>query len=459
MLGLVVLSIVAALTAGISVKLILDRSGRASQITWKELAIGGAIITVIVAPLASSIGWSTAIGNVLSFKEYWNGWELEAVEEIVTCEVNGSCQYQYPCNCRMVCASSQGDDTCIRWEEECDDCPYFTFERDLYVRSTVGDLPIAWLAPEDYQTEQITTTLPSGFGPRDYITPQVWLDCRARVARGRPGPVTKRAFYDNYILASGGTILKQTSSMIDQYREAGLLPPIQDAIYNHYYADKVSFVGCQPEDDRAWQTALMYLNAALGSELQGDLHLVVLQDPSASINPDAYILALKAYWQDPDVWGDDCLSKNGLAVVIGTTDGETVAWARAQTGMPMGNEHLLVAIRSQLEGLPLTPERVIGTVRGEFYVPEGDNERGVRGTGESGALRRVLWGLDDAQTAYARVSMSGDEPDDLGGGFLYLNSDIQPKPGQKVAIVIGTFLACCAVWMAFVVIGERKKKP
>ncbi|MGD8967680.1 MAG: hypothetical protein PVI07_09250, partial [Anaerolineae bacterium] len=92
MLGLVVLSVAAALVAGVSVKLVLDRLPRASQITWGELSIGMAIISIIVAPLASWIGWSTAVANVLSFKEYWNGWELEAVEEIVTCEVNSPCR-------------------------------------------------------------------------------------------------------------------------------------------------------------------------------------------------------------------------------------------------------------------------------------------------------------------------------------------------------------------------------
>jgi hypothetical protein len=452
MLGLVVLSVAAALVAGVSVKLVLDRLPRASQITWGELSIGMAIISIIVAPLASWIGWSTAVANVLSFKEYWNGWELEAVEEIVTCEVNGPCKYEYECNCRMVCSSPLDDDDCITWKEECDDCPYFNFERNVYIRTTVGDRPIAWLAPEDYAAEQITSTLPFGFGSRDYVTPQFWLDCQTRVERGRPGPVTVRATYDNYILASGGTILRQHSSMIDQYLEAGLLPPIQHAVYNHYYADKASFVGYEAEDEAAWQTALMVLNAALGSDLQGDLHLVIVQDPTA------YILALKAYWQNPDVWGDNCLSKNGIAVVIGTTDGETADWARAQTGMPLGNEQLLVAIRNQLKGVALTPERVIGRVQGEFYVREEDGKRTVRGTGESGVLRRVLWGLDDPQTKFVRISMSGDDPKDLGGGFLYLDSEIQPKPGQRLAIVIVTFLLCCAVWLVFAVIGERKKK-
>lgn len=457
MLGLVVVSVAASLLAGVIVKLTLDWLPRPGQITWLELSIGMAIVSIIVAPLASLTGWSTAVHNVLSFKEYRNGWELEAVEEIVDCEVNGRCRYVYECKCRMVCASAVEDDDCVRWKEECDDCPYFNFERNLYIRTTVGDRPIAWLAPEDYESQQTTSELPFGLVSRDYRTPQFWLDCQRRLARARPGPVTIRAPYDNYILASGGTILKQHSGMVHQYQQAGLLPPIQHDLYNHYYADKVWFVGYEAEDEAAWQTALMLLNAALGSELQGDLHLVVLHDPTGSINPDAYILALKAYWQNPEVWGDNCLSKNGIVVAIGTNDGETVAWARAQTGMPVGNEHLLVAIRNQLMGIALTPDRVIGTVRGEVTVREGDGELTVRSSGESGVLRRVLWGLDDPQTSFGRISMSGGDPQDLGGGFLYLGGEIQPKPGQKLAIVIATFLLCCAVWLVFALIGKRKK--
>jgi hypothetical protein len=458
MLGLMILSVLAALIAGLSVKLALDRLRRPMQITWKELWIGMAIVSVAVAPLACWAGWSMARANVLSFEEYRNGWELEAVEEIVPCEVNGRCRYVYECHCRDVCRSRDADGDCTHWDEECDECPYFNFERNVYIRTTLGDFPIAWLAPEAYLVERKTSGMPPGFGPDDYTVPQFWLDCQARVESGRPGPVTKRTRYDNYILASDRTILKQHSGMIDHYWEARLLPPIQFATYDHYHADKVSFVGQRAEDERAWQTALSYLNAALGCELRGDLHLVILRDPDGVVDPDAYALALKAHWQNPDVWGDDCLGHNGIVVVLGTADGETVAWARAQTGMPLGNEHLMVAIRNELPGAPLTPESVIGPVRGAFYTRESDGELTVRGTGESGALRRILWGLDDPQTRFVRVSMTANDPDDVGGGFLYLDSEIQPKAGQKLAIVMVTFLLTSMVWVVAAFAGEKRRR-
>jgi hypothetical protein len=202
----------------------------------------------------------------------------------------------------------------------------------------------------------------------------------------------------------------------------------------------------------------MYFNAALWSELQGDLHLVIAQDPMISNNPDAYILALKAYWQSPEIWGDDCLSKNGIVVVIGVGDDQTASWARAETGMPLGNEQLRVAIRNELKGVAVTPRSMLGDVRGDFYARETDGERQVRSTGEGGVLRAVLWGIDDPRTKFVPISMTADEPGAVGGGLLYLESEIQPKPGQKVLIVIAAFIASCLVWVVFAVVGETRRR-
>jgi hypothetical protein len=100
-------------------------------------------------------------------------------------------------------------------------------------------------------------------GPRG--ASQFWLEAKARIDAGSPGPATKRVRYDNYILASERTILKQYSGMVEHYLDAGLLPPIAHRVHDFYYADKVSFVGLTPGGEEAWQTAMMYLNAALGS--------------------------------------------------------------------------------------------------------------------------------------------------------------------------------------------------
>ena len=470
MLLLIVLSVAAALIAGLVVKAVLDRSHSERRITRIELLIGMGIISLVVAPLTSWAGWSIAKKNLLSFRQYRNGWEKEAVEEVLNCSRDGPCIHEYDCDpyrcepheCKCVCISrdqagnctSQSCDTC--WNTCYHDCPYATREFTYTVRTTIGEytigahhfaaFPIEWRAgsglPED---------VPRG-------APQFWLQAEARIDAGSPGPATKRVRYDNYILASERTILKQYSSMIEDYREGNLLPPIAHRVRDFYYADKVSFVGFSPRDEEAWQQALMYLNAALGSELEGDLHLVIVQDATVSSNPDAYILALKAYWQDSSVWGDNCLSKNAIVAVLGTRDGQTVSWARAETGMPLGNEHMRMAIRSGLEGIELTPQAVLGDVRGELYTREKDGTLQVRSLGRGGVLWTILWGLADPATRFVQTSMTGDDPGSVGGGFLYLNSEVQPRAGQKVGILVMTFFLSCFVWVVFAFAGETRRR-
>src|SRR5262249_8758701 len=153
---------------------------------------------------------------------------------------------------------------------------------------------------------------------------------------GNPGPVTAREDYDNYILASQSSILHKFSGSIDQYKKDGVLPKISHDILSPYYASRVYFVGVNPPGD--WQWYINKYDAALGVSLQGDLHLVIV-DANKVGSPDDYSQALIAYWQSQE-FGKDALSKNGIVVVVGTKDGQTVAWARAGTGMPVGNEAL-----------------------------------------------------------------------------------------------------------------------
>lgn len=462
MFTLVAVAVLLAIVAGLIVKFALDWMESEMRVTWTEFAIVAVVVTVVVAPLTGWAGWSIAKGNVLSFNEYWNGWELAATVQETVCTRDGWCSYEYSCDPYTVTESySCGEDnkeTCYRTVTKYHDCPYATAEYTYSVATTLGDYvidnhvfaenPVEWRAGSG---------IPAGVqrGPSAF-----WLEAKTRCDAGRPGPVTKRMTYDNFILASDKTILRQYSDMIEAYKAQGLLPPVQAGIDGLYYALKVQFVDYQPSDPIAWQMALMYLDAALGTELQGDLHLVIVQNDTVSVNPDAYIIALKAYWQDPALWGDNAISKNSIIVAIGT-DGQTVGWARATTGMPLGNEHMTVAIRNNLKGVELTPEAVLGSVKGELYVKtydDGSQKTKVRGIGESGALRRILWGLDDPQTKFVRVSMTANDPGDVGGGFLYLDSEIEPTGGQKAVTVIAAFLLSCIGWVVAAAVGEEGRR-
>lgn len=473
MISLIIFAVIVAGIAGIVVKFILDKVATDKNITWKEYGIGMAIISLILAPLVTIIGWNIAKSNNLTFYEYWNGWEKEAQWVKITCTRDGPCRYAYECDPYIVmvtylcnCDSKGACQTCTRPETRYHSCPYCKEEWTFIVDTTLGSFTIAeHRLPENPQANQWRVS-PWGI-PKWVIdragagVPSFWAAAKARINAGVPGPVTKRMQYENYILASEQTILKQYSSLVDEYQSLQLLPSVQSGIYDFYYADKVYFVGHAPKDAQEWQTALMYLNAALGTELQGDLHLVIVQNETISRNPDSYILALKAYWQNKAVFGTNAISKNSVIVVIGTKDGERIEWARAITGMPLGNEQMLVALRSQLKGILLTPATVLGSVKGEFYYKEADDgvkKLKVRGFHGNGVIERILWGLDDPRTKFARVSMKALDPEDVGGGFRYLESEIQPTDGQKGWIVFSTFVVSLGVWLAVALIGERSWK-
>lgn len=473
MFSLLFFSIVAAGAAGFVVKFVLDRLQSSKNITWREYIIGMIVIAALITPLVTSIGWRVAQSNNVSFNEYWNGWEKEAVSSKIVCTRDGACSYsyecdpyivpeEYSCNCTRDQDGNEHCETCVRTETRYHQCPYCNEEWNYGIDTTLGYYEIAsHRLPENPQANRWRSyvAVPESVIARAGVgAPSFWEKAWARIAAGKPGPVTKRMQYDNYILASERTILRQYSALIDQYASAGLLPRVQSGIRDFYYADKVQFIGYVPQDPRVWQDSLMYLNAALGPELQGDVHVVIIQNETISGNPDAYILALKAFWQNKKVFGDNAISKNSVMVVVGTRDGKFVAWARATTGMPLGNEHMLVALQARFKEIPLTPEAVIGDVRGEFYTQEkedGTKKVKVRGLHDGGALERVLWGLDDPQTKFQRVSMSARDKDDIGGGFLYLKSEIQPMGMQKFWIVFVTLLTCMLAWFILALVGER----
>ena len=226
-------------------------------------------------------------------------------------------------------------------------------------------------------------------------------------------------------------------------------------VYDFYVAQKAYVVGSLRTDGNKWSEMVAYENAALGSELQGDLHLVLVSDADLrkiSIHPDEYVLALKAYWQNPKYFNKDALRKNAIIVVIGTSDGKTVSWGRATTGMPLGNERMITEIRNSFEGVSFTPESVIGSIRGYFevYGQKVKSDHEVKGR-----LDSVIWGLELKETRFRRVSMSANDPDDFGQGFKYLANEIQLTGFQHGMILFFALLGCSGVWWIATVHGTR----
>ncbi len=471
MQSFIIWPVIAALLAGLVVKFGLDFFESDHRISWAEFGIGAAIIIVVLAPSIGFLGWHLSKAEVLRHHEYWNGWELVAYREDITCEEDGSCRYSYDCHPYLVYVSqtcsttdSNGNTSsyeCGHYETRYHQCPYVDMETNFIIQTTLGDYTISAHRfpdnPQAHRWDRGEEIPDSVIASAETGIPQFWADAKRRIDSGWPGPVTARRDYDNYILASDHTILKQYSSDIERFQRQKLLPPVTSDVHDFYLADKVHFVGWTPKDATAWQDALNRLNAALGVELQGDVQIVIIHSSVVDNDKDSYTFALKAYWQDKKVFGKDVMSKNGIGIVIGTTDGTTVSWARAFTGMPLGNEHLLVALESGLKGQPLSPAPLIGGIKTSTSAvndPGKQESRIVVRSTHWGAIASILWGDHDQSTRFTRISMGGKgDTGGHGSGFMYLKSEIVPTDSQKSWISWIIFFVSCCVWAGAAVIG------
>src|SRR5205814_1305597 len=118
------------------------------EITWKEYGIGMALISVIIAPGVTKIGWEKVRSDTVSFNEYWNGWEIAAIREDIPCTRDGPCAHEYDCDPYIVmvpysCGTEKNPSTCYRPETRYHDCPYVSNEFSYYVKTTLGDYTIS----------------------------------------------------------------------------------------------------------------------------------------------------------------------------------------------------------------------------------------------------------------------------------------------------------------------------
>lgn len=401
---------------------------------------GGVLTVVCVAPFGTHVGEGLARGNLSTYSEFWNGYEKAAKSSVTKCGRDGSCRHTYQCDPYTVTEThsttdSKGNTSYYTTEEtRYHSCPEATEEIHYWIETTLGDFnvdsaafsanPIAWRSNHGL----------SGNVQRG--EPVLWGQARDRLARNDPGPVTKRMNYKNYILASQNSLLKKYSGAIETYQKQ--LPAPAGPIRDLYQADKVSFIGYQPRDPGEWQFSLARLNAAAGMDLQGDVHMVIVD---SAMNPEEYSGALAAYWQSK-AFGREALSKNGIGVVIGAKD-EKVVWARAFTGMPQGNEGLMQDIQSGLVGANLNPDEVIGKPVGKI----GDSVEITHGTGH---LESVLWGPNK----FLRVQMGSDD----GPGYEYLKAELEPTTGQKVLITGSIVVINGIIWTLLVALNYGLKE-
>lgn len=448
MLSLILLVAVLAVAAGIAVRwgarLFWGHEG--PMIDVRELAVGIAVCVIVVAPLTAVVGTKVARANLLRYDEFWGGYEVAAHRTTNPCSRDGSCAHEYQCDPYQVLVTktrsvSDGkggtrSETYTEMETRYHSCPYATEEWSFTLETTLGGYTISSHGFSDHPVEwRAGSGIPGGVARG---VPPFWAAAKQRIDSGDPGPVTAVRQYDNYILASQSSILKKHSDRIEELEAEKLLPAPATGVRDFYLADKVRFVGVTP--DPAWQDAVNRFNAAFGSDLQGDLHVVIV-DAKRAGNPDAYTGALNAYWTGP-TFKKKALSKNALVVVLGAAQGNVV-WSRAFTGMPLGNEKLLVEL-SRMKG-SLDAEAFVGRPRGE--IARGDVKRIHHG---AGAIESAVWGPNQ----FERVCMTCKE--EGGAGFTYLGGEIQPTSGQRTVIVLVGFFICCAIWAALLAVGPQR---
>ena len=403
------------------------------------LLVMGAIIICGINPATYSVG-RTIHQNVTSkFNEYWNGYETYAYANDVTCTRDGSCRNTYECDpyLELVTYTDSDGKSSTRMETRYHDCPYSTQETSYYVDTTIETFTIAKSVMTGDPFRAYERSIPGG----RQGAPQAWTEAKGRIEAGNPGPVTVVKPYKNYILASQDEFFDKYSDQIDVLKEKNLLPAPASGVYLTYQADKAYRVGdvkMGPDTFIKFKNDLAYLNGAVGDDLQGDLH-VVFVPADIEAGKDDYLNSLMAYWQSEEL-GRNALSKNSIVVVLGISDdGKKVDWAKAETGMPVGNESLFTAIASQMKDAPVD-ENLIG--RPSYNINSGEIIH------SEGKLESILWG----DNGFERVSMTANEEDDNGTGFEYLLAGMNPSGWALffigfVNVLLGGGLMALVLWL------------
>lgn len=389
------------------------RSAMGSPLGVASLSIIGLVLAGILAPSSYSVTRMIAQNmSVGGYSEYWNGWEKSAIRDDRTCYRDGSCSHTYQCDPYAVTETytdSNGKSQ-TRTRTEYHSCPYSKQETDFIVKTTVDDVVIGnnVMTGEPFRWG---TGIPGG----QQGEPREWVEAKKRTEANKPAPATFVKKYPNFLHGTNDAAFARYEGDIQTFQEKGLLPALSKGTVGHYGSEKVYVAGGAPEDLKSrYADDVARLNGAFGKDLQGDLHVVFVPS-DIGYSSTEYIETLMAYWQSSQQ-GKNTLSKNALLVVMGV-EGDKVEWADARTGMPVGNDHLRIEIRDEMPGLALD-DKLIGNP--SYDIPR---ETIVRSDGH---LESMLWG----ENSYQRVSMSGDDEDDNGEGFLYLKDSIIPTTGQ-----------------------------
>lgn len=403
------------LIAGVITAIIVFAGKFFLQVSILPVLAAFALVAFGVNPLTYHVGSEISKTQASMFNEYWNGFETAAVKDVRECTYNGSCRHTFDCDpypYPVTTTDSKGNVT-VTTEIRYNSCPVSTQESSYYIHSTADKknpivVAVNLMTGPEYRPSE--RRIPGG----QQGDPALWTEAKARIDSGNPGPVTVVRDYPNYILATQDKLFNAYSDRLDDLKSKNLLPTPSSGVFSLYQASKAYKVGnANVPLFGDYLTDVSYLNGAIGKELKGDLHVVFAPEDIEG-GKDDYANALLAYWQSKEL-KKNAISKNSIIVVIGVSkDGQKVSWAKAMTGMPIGNEGMLVQIASDLKDKPLD-KNLLG--RPSFDIASKQIKP------SNGVLEGILWGPNK----FDRVSMSASGPDDKGTGFLYLRDQLKPS--------------------------------
>lgn len=412
-------------------------------------------------PIALHIAQASAVGG---YHQFLNGSVVSADSQAYTCTRDGICDHTYLCDPYLVPITTYYTDgkghthSETTWVTRYHSCPYATQEYTYTLSDSLGTTytiasHIFAANPQQWRPGSGLPDVPRGI-------PAAWQQAKDHLSTGNADPVTVPSTYNNYILASEKTILRVSSDDINLLKSKSLLPDhtqdLQNPIHDIFRANKVSFVGGPTVSNQAaWQNALMHFDAALGMQKQGDMHLVVIKASAlpASVSPEDYANALKAYWLNN--LGKYALAKNGIMLVLAVNDsGSTIVWSRAATGMPIGNGAMLEALGTELTGKPFTVDTVFGNTTARISTM-GGKLKPVYTLG-SGLVPQIVM----VRFPFQRACMGCTGANEVGEqGFVNLSTEI-PLGGWGTfwAIFVDVFIVFIVWGAAFVLYFAEEEK-
>lgn len=431
-----------------------DALDKPLRITIPEFVAGSATIALLTFLVVVLIGPNLARDSaVKGYKQFYNGSVVETRIVTNTCTRDGSCRHTYKCDpywVEVVDSYAYTDSDGIyhpeqsHMEQRWHHCPYVTKELDYVLDDNIGRT----ITIGDNYFEASPKEWRSGKGipsdvPRE--PPTRWLTAQSNLAAGISDPVTDVREYSNFILPSDNDLYKEYDGNIETYQKLGLLPKHtenlgKDMMFDYNMrANKVMVAGdLQLNNLDEWQNRLMRFNAALGSDLQGDMHIVLVPAKSVA-DTKGYVNSLKAYWTSLGKWS---IAKNAIILVIGVSeDGSTVEWSRGETGMPFGNGELIESLDLQIADQPFDPSVLLGEVTTSVVKEDGELEVEYD-HGSGGIIGEIVF----TKHPFQRACMECNDEDDSGTSYVGLKDEIPLTTESKIWMSFTNTLLVLLVW-------------